>query len=181
MNLLFPFLPMSHFCSLNYISLALNCFNYHIRKPHNNAKHKGRSMSLIREKAVELCQVIASDEQFIKFQKIVDNFINDKEINSDYQSLLELQRELNIKKIEGKLTQPEIDEFDRKCDEVFSQSAVAEFLEAQDALDQLLDMLNRYVELTFEFGRVPTEKEVDEEARAEEELAEQHEHDCSCC
>lgn len=140
-------------------------------------------MSLIREKLVELCDTISSDEKFVRYQKIVDEFINDNDVNSDYQELLELQKELNIKKLEEKLTSDDVDYFDAECARVFAQPKVSEFLEAQDALDQLLDMVNRYVELTFEFGKTPTEEEVAEEEKAEEEIEAEVSHGsaCSCC
>ena len=135
-------------------------------------------MSLIAKKVKELCETIASDTQFSKCQKIVDSFIKNEESNNEYQSLLELQRELHVKKIEGCLSETEVVSFDKRCEEVFSQPAVAEFLDAQDALDQLNDLINRYVELTFEFGRVPTASEIEEEVAAEEELSDMHHHGC---
>ncbi len=137
--------------------------------------------SAIVTKVIELCETVSSDAQFKKCQGIVDQFINNPEDNQDYQDLLEFQRGLNLKKMDGELTQDEIDAFDVKCEEVFSQPAVAEFLESQDALDQLSDLLNRYVELTFEFGRVPTDAELVEEQEAEEELHDHaHSHEGGC-
>lgn len=135
-------------------------------------------MSEIVEKVKELCETISKDSQFIRCQKIVDVFINDKEKNSEYQALLEKQRTLHSKKMDGKLTQDDVDSFDAECERVFALPAVSEFLEAQDALDQLNDLISRYVELTFEFGRVPTQSELEDEIEAEEELAEMHHHGC---
>jgi len=127
---------------------------------------------------MELCQTIATDAQFSKCQQIVDTFIKDEEGHREYQDLLELQRDLHGKKMEGTLTQEEIGLFDEKCNTVFAQPAVSEFLEAQDALDQLSDMINRHVELTFEFGRVPTQDELKEERDAEDELNSHHHNGC---
>jgi len=141
-------------------------------------------MSLIAEKTMELCQTIAADSQFVKFQQIVDAFIKNEDGHREYQDLLELQRTLHGKKMEGTLTQDEINAFDEKCNVVFAQPVVAEFLEAQDALDQLNDMISRHVELTFEFGRVPTKTELEEELEAESELNDHHHacdnEDCGC-
>ena len=142
-------------------------------------------MSLVVKKTIELCEAIAADVKFVKCQKVIDAFVNNEGDNKEYQNLLEEQGVLDDKKIEGNLSDDEILTFEAKCTKVFALPAVSEFLGAQDSLDQLTELINRHVDLTLEFGRVPTSAELEEECDVENELDDAHGHgdcgDSSCC
>lgn len=134
----------------------------------------------ILAKVIQLCTEITENEQFKDNYNAIENFVKDGENNGDYLQLLEAQGELQQKKHEGTLTEEEIYGFEDECTRVFAQEPVKNFLEAQDALDQLGELSTKFIELTIARGAVPSIDDVVEEIQAEHAHAHGHAHGEGC-
>jgi cell fate (sporulation/competence/biofilm development) regulator YlbF (YheA/YmcA/DUF963 family) len=114
-------------------------------------------------KTRELCAAIAADERFSKLQADVERFLSDDSARLMYQSVHERGEELHQKQHAGiKLAAAEIQEFETARDALLSNDVANSFLEAQGELEALQKTVSKYVGLTLELGRVPTDKEITE-------------------
>lgn len=113
------------------------------------------------EKTRELCASIASDPQVILLQERVERFLNDDAARLQYQSVHERGEELHHKQHAGvELGAAEIREFEAAREALFDNKVAREFLSAQQELERLQKEIGKYVSLTLELGRVPTEDDI---------------------
>ena len=126
-------------------------------------------MSIIAEesavivKTKELCAQIASDPSFVKLQGDVERFLNDDAARLQYQSVHERGEQLHQKQHSGiELGATEIREFEAAREALFENEIAREFLSAQQELESLQKQIGKYVGMTLELGRVPTDKELAE-------------------
>jgi cell fate (sporulation/competence/biofilm development) regulator YlbF (YheA/YmcA/DUF963 family) len=124
-------------------------------------------MSLIAEessvlvKTRELCASIASDPEVVGLQARVERFLNDDAARLQYQSVHERGEELHHKQHAGvQLGAAEIREFEAAREALFENEIAREFLSAQQELEKLQKQIGKYVSLTLELGRVPTEDDI---------------------
>jgi cell fate (sporulation/competence/biofilm development) regulator YlbF (YheA/YmcA/DUF963 family) len=119
--------------------------------------------SPVIEKTRELCAHIASDPTFLKLQGSVERFLNDDASRLQYQSVHERGEELHQKQHAGiELGAAEIREFEAAREALFENETAREFLAAQQELERLQKEIGKYIGMTLELGRVPTEEEVAE-------------------
>ena len=119
--------------------------------------------SSVLEKTRELCAAIAEDKHFAKLQKDVERFLDDDAARLMYQTVHERGEELHHKQHAGvKLSPTEIREFEGARDELMRNEVASAFLDAQGELENLQRTISKYVNLTLELGRVPTEKDIAE-------------------
>ena len=124
-------------------------------------------MSLIAEESAvlvktrELCASIASDPRVVMLQERVERFLNDDAARLQYQSVHERGEELHHKQHAGiQLGAAEIREFEAAREALFENEIAREFLSAQQELEKLQKEIGKYVGLTLELGRVPTEDDI---------------------
>lgn len=119
--------------------------------------------SSIIAKTRELCAHIASDTTFIELQSSVERFLNDDAARLQYQSVHERGEELHQKQHAGlELGAAEIREFEAAREALFQNEVATGFLDAQRQLETLQKQIGKYVGMTLELGRVPTEDEIEE-------------------
>ena len=119
--------------------------------------------SSVMEKTRELCAAIAEDTHFAKLQKDVERFLDDDAARLMYQTVHERGEELHHKQHAGvKLSPTEIREFEAARDELMRNDVASAFLDAQGELENLQRTINKYVNMTLELGRVPTDKDIAE-------------------
>jgi cell fate (sporulation/competence/biofilm development) regulator YlbF (YheA/YmcA/DUF963 family) len=119
--------------------------------------------SSVMEKTRELCAAIAEDKHFAKLQKDVERFLDDDAARLMYQTVHERGEELHHKQHAGvKLSPTEIREFEAARDELMRNDVASAFLDAQGELENLQRTINKYVNMTLELGRVPTDKDIAE-------------------
>ncbi len=117
--------------------------------------------SSVMEKTRELCAAIAADKHFAKLQKDVERFLDDDAARLMYQTVHERGEELHHKQHSGvKLSPTEIREFEAARDELMRNEVASAFLDAQGELENMQRTINKYVNMTLELGRVPTEKDL---------------------
>ena len=125
------------------------------------------NMSLIADESVvisktkELCAAIVEQGEFQALQGSVETFLGDDEARLNYQSVHEKGQELNQKQQAGvELSDAEINEFETARESLMSNEVVTDFMSAQQELQVLQSSIGKYVGMTLELGRVPTEEDI---------------------
>ena len=117
----------------------------------------------IISKTKELCAQIASDEKFIQLQTAVECFLSDPAAKLQYQTVHEKGEELHHKQHAGvELGSSEIKSFEDARDALFETKVAADFMDAQRTLEAMQKDISRYIGMTLELGRVPTDKEIED-------------------
>jgi cell fate (sporulation/competence/biofilm development) regulator YlbF (YheA/YmcA/DUF963 family) len=117
----------------------------------------------ILSKTKELCAAIAEDAQFQKLQADVERFLSDDAARLQYQSVHEKGEELHHKQHAGvELGAAEIKAFEAARDALFDNAVAADFMDAQRTLEGIQKNIGKYVSMTLELGRVPTDQEIEE-------------------
>jgi cell fate (sporulation/competence/biofilm development) regulator YlbF (YheA/YmcA/DUF963 family) len=115
----------------------------------------------IISKTKELCAQIAEDAQFKKLQADVERFLADDASKLQYQSVHEKGEELHHKQHAGvELGGAEIKAFEDARDALFDNRVAADFMDAQRTLESIQKDIGKYVSMTLELGRVPTDEEI---------------------
>lgn len=117
----------------------------------------------IMSKTKELCAQIAGDSQFLKLQADVERFLADDVTKLQYQMIHEKGEELHNKQRAGvELGAAEIKAFETSRDALIDNKIAADFMDAQRTLESIQKQIGKYISLTLELGRVPTDDEIDE-------------------
>ncbi len=117
--------------------------------------------SAVQTKLEELCKSILSQPEVEAHRLRVDQFLIDDEARSQYVRLTEQGEHLHHKQAQGvELTEQEIAEFERGREALLNNPVARGFLDAQEALEELRERINRFVGKTLELGRLPNPEEV---------------------
>lgn len=117
----------------------------------------------IISKTRELCESIANDEKFLNLQGDVEKFLNDDIAKLQYKTVHEKGEELHHKQHAGvELGATEIKAFEDARDTLFENKTAAAFMDAQRTLEAMQKQIGKYVSMTMELGRVPTDEEIAE-------------------
>ncbi len=117
----------------------------------------------IHSKTLELCAAIAEDTQFQKLQADVERFLADDSAKLEYQSVHEKGEELHHKQHAGvELGAAEIKAFEAARDALFDNEVAADFMDAQRTLESIQKNISKYVSMTLELGRVPSDEEIEQ-------------------
>lgn len=110
----------------------------------------------IVQKTRELCQSILDDPGFKETYRQIETFMGDSAAQDQYRSLSEKGQELHQKQHMGEeIDAKEVQEFDKEREAFFANAVAAGFVEAQERMQQIQDMIGKQVEKTFELGRLP--------------------------
>jgi cell fate (sporulation/competence/biofilm development) regulator YlbF (YheA/YmcA/DUF963 family) len=117
--------------------------------------------SSVMNKTRELCSAIAADQHFTKLMADVERFLSDDHARLMYQTVHQRGEELHHKQHSGiKLAPAEIREFEAARDELMRNDVASAFLDAQDELEALQRTIGKYVSMTLELGRVPSDADI---------------------
>ena len=115
----------------------------------------------ILEKTRDLCQTILDHPDFQALRKNIDQFMGDEKAQQEYQTLVEKNEMLNHKQHQGaRLSQQEIDDYEKHRDRVVNNPVAAGFIRAQQEVHHMQESINKYLSKTFELGRVPKEEDL---------------------
>ena len=107
-----------------------------------------------------LCETLVSQQAFKNLHNNVETFLSNDEARLQYQSVHENGEALNNKQRSGvELSEAEIGEFEQAREQLLQNSTVTNFMDAQRELQTAQQAISKYVGLTFELGRVPTEED----------------------
>ena len=111
-------------------------------------------------KTKELCQTLAGQSDFKKITEDIEAFLADPEAQSLYDSVRRRQDELFRDQQSGQpLTEEVIGEFEGEREQLFNHPVAGGFIEAQQQMQKVQQVVGEYIAKTFELGRVPTDDE----------------------
>jgi cell fate (sporulation/competence/biofilm development) regulator YlbF (YheA/YmcA/DUF963 family) len=116
----------------------------------------------VRQKTLELCEAIVQQPQFQNIRQRVDSFMADSQAQSLYESLSEKGRSLHEKQHQGlALDAREIAAFESERQALLENPVARAFIDAQEEMHEMQEGLHRFVNKTFELGRIPTEDDLE--------------------
>ena len=118
----------------------------------------------IEEETRELCATIVAQPEMTKIRSRIDAFMADTMSRGQYELVNTKGQTLHQKQHAGQpLNGEEIAEFEKHRDALLKNPVARGFLEAQDELHEMQNMIQKYIHKTFELGRVPAEADFKEE------------------
>ena len=119
--------------------------------------------SAIMTKTKELCAEIAGHPVFQQYQARIESFLDDDAARLQYKDTHELGEQLHQKQHAGlELGAAEIKAFEAARDALFDNPIACDFMDAQRELEALRKEIGKYVSMTLELGRTPTEEDLAE-------------------
>lgn len=119
--------------------------------------------SAIVDKTRELCQLILSQPAFRDSRKDIHAFLDDEEAQELYRDIAQRGRELEEVQMKGQSPDPAaLEAFEKKRFEFMENQTAKNFIEAQQMMNEVQEIVNTYVNKSFELGRVPSEEEIEE-------------------
>ena len=107
-----------------------------------------------------LCEPLVSQQAFKDLHNNVETFLGNDEARRHDQAVHESGEVLNNKQRSGvELSEAEIGEFEQAREQLLQNDTVTHFMAAHPALQTVQQAISKYVGLTLELGRVPTEED----------------------
>ena len=117
--------------------------------------------SVVIQKTKELCQTLVDQPEFRSIRQRIASFQADGHAQSLLQCLNEKREDLQAKQQEGApLTPQEIAEFEQRRDAFLQHPLASAFLQAQQEMHDVRQIVNTYLTRTFELGRLPLAEEL---------------------
>ena len=115
----------------------------------------------VTEKTIELCNAIVAQPDFGSIRQRIDAFMADDKSRTQYEAVMMKGQALNDKQQRSlPLSGEEISDFEKHREELLNNPVARGFLDAQDALHEIQESVQKYVAKTLELGRVPTEEDL---------------------
>ena len=115
----------------------------------------------IARKTRELCQTILDEPSMKALQQRIANFMADEATRARYDGLVTKGQALQEKQQNSlALTSEEISDFEQHRDSLLQNPVARGFLDAQQELHQVQESIHKYVNKTFELGRLPSDDEL---------------------
>lgn len=121
----------------------------------------------IVDKTRELCQLILNQPAFLDSRMDINAFLDDEEAQALYRDVTERGRFLEREQMEGR--QPDaasIEAFEKQRYAFLENPVARQFILAQQMMNEVQEIVNTYVNKTFELGRVPSTEEIEAEAES---------------
>ncbi len=117
----------------------------------------------IVQKTLDLCQTIAEQPDFQALKQKFDAFMADEYLKFTFQQVNDLGNLLQMKQSQGlELKDEEIARFETMRGELLNNPVAQGFLDAQQEMQQLHQVVGRYLDKTFELGRKPEFEDVND-------------------
>src|ERR1700760_4738370 len=109
----------------------------------------------------DLCQALVEQPDFVEIKGKLDAFLSDELLKFKFQQVNDLGNLLQMKQSQGLELKPdEIATFEQLRDELLGNPVAQGFLDAQQQMQQLHQMVDKFIDRTFELGRRPEFDEV---------------------
>ncbi|MDP7010695.1 MAG: YlbF family regulator [Verrucomicrobiota bacterium] len=119
-------------------------------------------MKPVKEGTEQLCESIVNQEGFKELYAKIDAFISDEKLKYEYGTLNDRGALLQQKQQAGvEITEEEIVGFEKLRGEFMANPVAANFLEAQEEVQQVQDRIHQVIAKTFEIGRAPNQGDFD--------------------
>ncbi|HNQ88223.1 MAG TPA: YlbF family regulator [Verrucomicrobiota bacterium] len=118
--------------------------------------HSTSENGVVLAKTLELCGVLAADPDVVTLRQQVEAFLADDAARLLYQTVAEKGDALHRRQQQGLALEPaDIADFERERDALLGNDVARGFLEAQQKMHEIQELVTRYVRKTMELGRVP--------------------------
>jgi cell fate (sporulation/competence/biofilm development) regulator YlbF (YheA/YmcA/DUF963 family) len=109
----------------------------------------------------DLCQALVEQPDFVDLKGRLDAFLSDELLKFKFQQVNDLGNLLQMKQGQGLELKPdEIETFEKLRDDLLGNPVAKGFLDAQQQMQQLHQMVDKFIDRTFELGRRPEFDEV---------------------
>jgi cell fate (sporulation/competence/biofilm development) regulator YlbF (YheA/YmcA/DUF963 family) len=117
--------------------------------------------SPITQRTLELCQAIVEQSDFQTLKEKLDAFMSNELLKYEYQQVNGMGDLLRMKQGQGLELKPEeITQFEALREKFLGNPVAQGFLDAQEQLQQLHEVVGRFLNKTFELGRRPEYEDV---------------------
>ncbi|MDF1816290.1 MAG: YlbF family regulator [Verrucomicrobiales bacterium] len=117
----------------------------------------------LEEKTRELCQFILEDPAYAAASGSIDTFQESEEAQKIYRNWQQKAAELHHMHHEGKEPeQSDIVELERLKQVVMDNQIAADFVEAEDSVNDIFGTVMKMVQKTLQNGSIPTEDDLNE-------------------
>src|SRR5258708_1571620 len=117
--------------------------------------------SPITQRTMELCQAIAEQTDFQEVKGKIDAFMSNELLKYEYQQVNGLGDLLRMKQSQGlELKQEEVSQFETLREKFLNDPVAKGFLDAQEQLHQLHEVVGKFLNKNFELGRRPDYEDV---------------------
>jgi len=117
--------------------------------------------SPITQRTLELCQAIVDQSDFQALKQKLDAFLSNELLKFEYQQVNGLGDLLRMKQGQGlELKEEEVTQFETLREKFLNDPVAKGFLDAQEQLQQLHEVVSRFLNKTFELGRRPEYEDV---------------------
>ena len=115
----------------------------------------------LAQKTLAFCREIVALPDFAQFRQDVEAFLKDEEAQGLYRQAAEIGEQLYYKQRQGApITNEELQEYEQKREALLANEVARRFLQAQETMQQVQDLVLRYVTKTLELGHVPEEENI---------------------
>ena len=115
----------------------------------------------IIQRTMDLCQAIVEQSDFQGLKEKLDAFMADEYLKFQFQQVNDLGNLLQMKQSQGLELKPEeIAQFETLRESVVQNPVAQGFLDAQQQMQQLQQVVSRFLDKTFELGRRPEFEDV---------------------
>ncbi len=112
--------------------------------------------SLIVQRTQELCQAIIDQSDFPALKQNLDAFMSDEALKFQFQQVNQAGEMLHHKQSQGlELNPEEIALFETLREQLMANPIATRFLEAQERVKEVHQIVGSFLEKTFELGRRP--------------------------
>ena len=110
----------------------------------------------IVQKTLDLCQAVVEQSDFQAVKEKFDAFVADEFLKFQFQQVNDLGSLLQMKQSEGlEVTAEERATFEEMREKFLSNPIAQGFLDAQQQMQQLHQVVGKFIDKTFELGRRP--------------------------
>jgi len=110
----------------------------------------------IIQRTMDLCQAIVEQSDFQALKEKLDAFMADEYLKFQFQQVNDRGNLLQMKQSQGLELKPEeITQFETLRESVLQNPVAQGFLDAQEQMQQLHQMVGKFLDKTFELGRRP--------------------------
>ena len=110
----------------------------------------------VLEKTRELCETLLTEPTVNSIRQRIDTFMADDQSRSQYEAVMAKGQALHEKQHNSlPLSGEEISEFERQREALLTNPVARGFLDAQEEMNGLQEMIQKHVAKTLELGRLP--------------------------
>ncbi len=116
----------------------------------------------VMRKTRELCQTILDQPNMQSIRRRIDAFLVDDRARGQYEDVMNKGQALQQKQENSMpLSGEEIADFEQHRDALLNNPVARDFIDAQEELSDVQKSVQRYVNKTFELGRLPTAEDLE--------------------